>query len=55
MDGKIVTMHRPANSGSVYYSYKMKFGTILLAVCDADYKLLYVDVGNRYFAKVSES
>jgi len=38
-------MQAPANSGSYYYSYKGTFNIMLLAVFDAEYKFLYVDVG----------
>ncbi|XP_047472445.1 protein ALP1-like [Penaeus chinensis] len=47
MDGKRVLVRKPANSGSEYYDYKTNHSIIMLALVDANYKFLYVDVGAK--------
>lgn len=45
LDGKRILIKKKANTGSQFYDYKGHFSMILLALVDADYKFIYVDVG----------
>ena len=45
LDGKHVLIQRPFKSGSEFYNYKNQFSTNLMAVSDADYRFVMIDVG----------
>ena len=42
-----VLISKPSRSGSEYYDYKCHFILIMMALVDASYKFMYVDVGAR--------
>jgi DDE superfamily endonuclease len=45
LDGKHIVVQKPANSGSTFFTYKKTFAIQLLALVDANYNFIYVDVG----------
>lgn len=45
IDGKHVTIKCPNNTGSRHFCYLKKFSVVLMAIVDADYKFVCVDIG----------
>lgn len=45
VDGKHIRIKKPAHSGSSFYNYKKYFSVILMAIADAQYQFVAVDIG----------
>lgn len=45
VDGKHFRIVRPPSTGSLFYNYKHYYSVIMMAVSDAQYRFIYMDVG----------
>ena len=45
IDGKHITIQRPAGGGSIYYNYKHTHSVVLMAIAGPNYECFYAAVG----------
>ena len=47
IDGKHMPIQQPPKSGMLYYNFKTFFSIMLLAIPDANYKFIFVDISQE--------
>lgn len=45
LDGKHIRLIQPEHTGSMYFNYKYFFSLVLLALADANYCFVWIDIG----------
>ena len=45
LDGKHIVITSPPDSSSLFFNYKQTFSTNLMALVDANYKFIFIDIG----------
>ncbi|KAL4098480.1 hypothetical protein QTP88_023085 [Uroleucon formosanum] len=46
LDGKHIVIKKPPKSGTSFYNYKQTFSVVLMAIVDARYKFISIDIGS---------
>ena len=47
LDRRSIAIKKPANTGSLYHSYKEFFSIPMLALVDAEYKFIWIELGGK--------